>query len=485
MTRLTLCLLLGLLSQTAGAQTRIYVHLDSSFRRSFTGRLFVHATSDTAKGVPNETDYRQPTFALQVRDWTPGRPVVINDSAEAFSVKPSAMQPGFYKLVAFLDAHPELRGSGNPGNVYSRKDALLEVRPGGVNETHIHINAEIKPRPFRETDTLKLLDLSSPLLSAFHKKEVRIRAAVLLPAEYHQQPGKTYPVVYIIPGWGGTHFDAQGAGPRKRYGIGTGLPKIYVYLNPEDATPWGLHAFVDSRVNGPWGRALVEEVLPHVQQAYRASREKTFLIGHSSGGYPAVWLPLHYPKAFAGTWAVSPDPLDFSSFTGIDLYAPDANFYVDSRGDSIGLDIRNGKYQQTIKRSMDIERYNDDGGQQTSFEAVYGVPGADGRPRPLFDRATGRVDPSVVADWKRYDLGRWMKENGRRAARELKGRIHVYAGAQDNFNLHLSVQAFGKKAALLKQALVTELIPGADHWSVWSPAFTLRVQKELEEAIGR
>ena len=47
--------------------------------------------------------------------------------------------------------------------------------------------------------------------------------------------------------------------------------------------------------------------------------------------------------------------------------------------------------------------------------------------------------------------------------------------------LHEAVIAFGKKAA--GTSAVAELIPRADHWSIWSPAFTTRVQKEIDEKI--
>ena len=50
-----------------------------------------------------------------------------------------------------------------------------------------------------------------------------------------------------------------------------------------------------------------------------------FLNGHSSGGWATLQLQTHYPKIFGGTWSTSPDPSDFHDFTGVDLYAPNAN----------------------------------------------------------------------------------------------------------------------------------------------------------------
>lgn len=71
-------------------------------------------------------------------------------------------------------------------------------------------------------------------------------------------------MVYIIPGWAGTHHNAYNEGHLTNYANGIGEEKIYVFLNPETQTPFGLHAFVDSRVNGPWGTALVEELMPFI-----------------------------------------------------------------------------------------------------------------------------------------------------------------------------------------------------------------------------
>jgi S-formylglutathione hydrolase FrmB len=482
-------IVLGLFSTTVllHAQTKIYLHLDSSVNNTLAGRLLIFTTTDTVKGVPDQPNYQQPTFAVNVTNWKKDSVLVVQQQAEAFSTPLQELAPGYYKIAAFMDAHPEERGGFNTDNIYSRKNALLEVKAGSVNEAHLYMDGRVKVRPFKENDSLKLLDLKSSLLSAFHQKDVFVKGAVILPADYNANSSKTYPVVYIIPGWGGTHLDAMSNTPRKRYGIGMGQPKIYVYLNPETQTPWGLHVFIDSKVNGPWGRALVEEVIPYVQKTYRATTDpnQTFVMGQSSGGYPSLWLLLNYPKSFGGGWAVSPDPVDFSNFNGVDLYAKNANFYTFNDGTPVPFDIRKGQAKGTMKQNIQIELFNDDGGQQVSFEAVYGKMGKNGRPQPLFDRVTGKVDKRVLADWKAYDMGLFIQKNWKRLANNLNGKIHIYAGAEDNFLLNKSVEAFKTKADKLKADMVVEIIPTADHWSIWSEAFTQRIQKELDAAINK
>lgn len=468
------------------AQVKVFVHLDSSIQKSFTGRLFLFTSTDTVRGVPNEPDiaHPQPMYCVEVTDWQKNKAVVFDDGAKSFSDKLSELKTGTYSLAAFVDADPEERGLFNPGNYYSHKNVLLHINDG-KGEAHIFLDKEAR-RAFIENDSLKQVALKSTILSGFRHEDIFIKAAVILPKEYDAHSSQTYPVVYIIPGWGGTHYDAMNKNVRKRYGIGMGEPKIYVYLNPETQTPYGLHAFVDSRVNGPWGKALVEEFIPYIQKKYRAATDpqKTFVMGQSSGGYPSLWLLLNYPKAFGGGWAVSPDPVDFSSFTGINLYAPGANFYKRSDGTDLPFFLLDGKFLTTNKKSAAIESFLDNGGQMQSFEAEFGLLGADGKPKQLFDRITGLINKQVVNEWRPYDLGMFVENHWKQLAPDLSGKkIHVYAGANDNFLLNRAVEAFKEKATKAGADVVAEIIPNANHWTIWSEDFTKRVQMEIDERI--
>ncbi|RYY63574.1 MAG: hypothetical protein EOO12_11935 [Chitinophagaceae bacterium] len=485
--RFLLLLTVCLAALTAGAQVQVFVHLDTSLHMAAAGRLYLYTTTDTARGVPDEPDITnpQPMYARSVPASPPGTAWTFDSGSTVFSKRLSQLAPGYYALAALLDQHPEERGGGNAGNLYSRKKVLLHVDPGGRGEAHLYLDTEFR-RGFRESDSIRLVELRSPLLSRFHEKEIRMEAAVYLPAGYDSTGATTYPVVYIIPGWGGTHYDAMGRGPRQRYGIGQGLPKIYVLLNPETQTQWGLHAFVDSRVNGPWGRALVEELIPYIREHYKGSPDpaQTFVMGQSSGGYPSLWLPLHYPKAFGGGWAVSPDPVDFSNFTGVNLYASNANFYTDSSGAERPFFLMNGKALTTNRMGQQIEDFQDNGGQQQSFEAEFGVAGADGRPKPLYNHRTGAIDPQVVREWAPYDLGRYVEASWKRVSKYLSGgKLHVYAGADDNFLLDGAVRALSEKAKRAGADIITEIFPGANHWTIWSPAFTARVQSEVDSLV--
>ena len=87
-----------------------------------------------------------------------------------------------------------------------------------------------------------------------------------------------------------------------------------------------------------------------------------------------------------------------------------------------------------------------DGGQLHSFEAVFSPLGPDGRPRPLWDRATGAVDPEVARAWQTYDIRLVLERNWPTLGPKLKGKLHVVIGDLDTFYLEGAV-------ALLKASL--------------------------------
>lgn len=409
----------------------------------------------------------------------------MDAKATAFSTPLTALKPGVYKIAGILDSDSQTRGTLNNGNYFSAAEARLEIHPDHQGSADLYL-AKTFERQFSETENLKAVELKSDLLSAFHKKPVFIQAAIVLPEGYKADSSHRYPVVYAIPGWGGTHYDAQNPGRRARYGMTEGTPKIYVYLNPETQTPYGLHAFVDSRVNGPWGKALVEELLPYIRKNYKAalSAGQTFVIGQSSGGYAALWLPLHYPQAFGGSWAVSPDPVDFRNFVGVNLYEWRGNFYESAGGTERPFFLLKGKPMSTLRQTVQLETFEGDGGQFQSFEAAFGKPDALGRPRQIFNRKTGMLDPEVVRDWEPYDLSKYVRANWKKLQPWLGDqKLHVYAGENDNFFLNQSVVGFQQQAEAAGADIVVEVLPEADHFSIWSPAFTSRVQREIDAQI--
>lgn len=162
-----------------------------------------------------------------------------------------------------------------------------------------------------------------------------------------------------------------------------------------------------------------------------------FLTGHSSGGWATLWLQVTYPALFGGTWPTSPDSSDFRDFTNADLYAPNANLYVGADGTPLPLVRDKGKVMATLRQFAQQEAVlGAYGGQFASFDWVFSPRGPDGRPLPMFDRATGKADPSVVAYWRdHYDIAYIVARDWAKLRPHLDGKIHLTVGTADTFYL--------------------------------------------------
>ena len=68
------------------------------------------------------------------------------------------------------------------------------------------LNHAVQPQPWPDSRWAKELQIKSKLLSDFHHREVVERRGVVLPASYYDQSQRRYPVVYMIPGFGGAHL---------------------------------------------------------------------------------------------------------------------------------------------------------------------------------------------------------------------------------------------------------------------------------------
>lgn len=315
------------------------------------------------------------------------------------------------------------------------------------------------------------VDLRSELLSDFWGREIRMRAGVVLPADF-QPDGEALPVCYSIHGFGGSHRSAARAAPGLRRAMAEdGYPRMaYVFLDAR--CPLGHHEFADSVNNGPWGRALVEELIPHLEQRFGlpAAPRARLLTGHSSGGWSSLWLQVNYPDTFGGTWSTAPDPVDFRDFTGVDIYAWD-NAFVDPGGSEVQL-VRGPDGWRTSLREFcrsELERQGDHGGQMASFDAVFSPRGEDGRPQRLFDRATGVLDPAVAAAWQRYDISLILRQRWADLGPKLRGRLRIWIGQEDTFRLEGAVRLLQGELALLGSDADLLIVPGRDHGSLFAP----------------
>lgn len=405
-------------------------------------------------------DDPQPIFSRSVTRLEPGRAVDIGDDAESFPVPLSQLR-GRFEVQAVLDRDRTERGHLAPGNLVSE---VIEVDfdPDSEQIVTIPLVTRLPPEaPLPEDAGVIWEEMPSRILSEFARKAVSIRAGVVLPRPYHDltSPRRQWPVVFVIPGFGGRHTMAkQYARLASMASSERVAPQVaWVVLDPE--TPLGHHGFADGARHGPVARALVEEFIPWLEAKYRfvPTPEARIVTGHSSGGWAALWLQLTHPETFGACFSSAPDPVDFSAFQRSDLYR-DASIFVDGEGATqpslrAPLGPEFDRVLLTVKDEVAIERVldpdGDSGEQWDAWNALFSrVDSVTGLSRPMFDRRTGVIDHAVVEeDWSRYDIARRLDREWSTLGPIMQSRVRLLCGDRDSYYLD--------RAVLRLQELVT------------------------------
>lgn len=456
---------------------------------SVNGRIVVYlidmesrvADRDPADG-PFWTD-PQPLFGMDVADHAADDPIVVGPDVQfphAFPEALSELPAGRYKAQAVLDrSRIESSWSREPGNLFGDPVEMVvpEVGELAVELTLDHVTDQSE---FPRHPELTEVSIESRLLSEFRGEKVLLNAGVLRPTDY--DPEKKYAVIYEVPGFGGRHtevaryvFRNAGDWPelRKRAFI--------VVLDPE--SPNGHTLFCDSRVNGPWGRALIEELIPAVEAEFpgivRASWARV-ITGHSSGGWSSLWLGLNYPETFGAVWSSGPDPVDFRKFELINIYEQE-NAFQDNAGEPIPSCRypfgKEGNYVETLTVEGEdggegvLGPDNISGQQWDSWQACWGNPDPENPAvaKPLYDAKTGRLDHEEARAYEAYDVRLKLAREPEKYVPLFHERIRIVCGELDNYYLNEAV-------TLLKQELeghafnslvptpgYIKLVPNADH----------------------
>lgn len=128
---------------------------------------------------------------------------------------------------------------------------------------------------------------SGSLLSG--RLKLPLEYAVYLPPCYDQQPQRRYPVLYLIHGMNYNHdqWDRLGADETANALAAAGEVNPFIIVMPRDRS-W------DEPGQDPFGEALLEELIPYVDQTYRTLPEREYraIGGLSRGAGWAVHLGL-------------------------------------------------------------------------------------------------------------------------------------------------------------------------------------------------
>jgi hypothetical protein len=176
---------------------------------------------------------------------------------------------------------------------------------------------------------------------------------------------------------------------------------------------------------------------------------------------------------YNGAFAACPDPIDFRAYTLINLYS-DKNAYM-LQGEASTVErpaFRNylGEVTATQRDTNYEELVTGDrtrsGGQYDIWQAVFSPVGQDGYPKPIFDKVTGVIDPSVASYWREhFDLAYIIERDWPMLAPKLQGKIHVFVGSADNYYLTDAVYFAEERFKALTPAYQGEVLYGdrAEH----------------------
>ncbi len=429
--------------------------------------------------------------AREVVDLTPGVAIDVYGNELSYPAPLAQAPTGDYQAMVLLDvSHHYAYRNDSTGDPRSTVVTLKELDPSHAGAIDLKLTERSEAKPIAAPPSSEVLDFVSPALSGFWGRPIHMRGIVVLPPDYKHNPTKRYPTVYWTHGFGGDLPGiAERVAPHYAKGMQDGElpPMIYVLL--DESCPGGTHEFADSLNNGPWGRALTTELIPHLEKKYRMQNRASgrLLTGHSSGGWAVLWLQVTYPRVFGGSWPTSPDPSDFRSFTGPNLHStPLPNFFHDAEGKPWPLVRMGNEEVMSLEDYVHQERVlGPYGGQMASFEWVFSFRGSDGRPQPLFDRATGVIDPEVAKAWEKYDIAEILRKNATRLRPLLQNKIHLTVGTADTFHLDKPARLLEQTMKQLGIKATFTYLPGRSHFDLYKNGLEQQIGHEMEETAER
>jgi S-formylglutathione hydrolase FrmB len=441
-------------------------------------------------------------LAKDIAAATPGMRVVLDGTAYRFPATNWDLSGDFYAQALF-DSNPDLRMQNAPGNLYSpvmkvtpavpyQGDGKLSASLDFKLELSEQIPAEQLPA---DTPQLKFVKLRSQPLSKFYKRPIYLRAGIVLPHDYDREPGRRYPLWVRIGGFS-TRYTAVTRMMAPDSGFaGTwqaaGTPQ-FIMLLLDGAGPFGDPYYINSANNGPYGDALVHELIPYVEEHFRAIGQShaRVLSGVSTGGWVCLALQIFYPDFFNGAWSSCPDPVDFRLLERINIYS-DENAYVDVAGQEQPSERnREGRVTLTVRREVAIENllgrgnsYACSGQQWGAWNAAFSPRGDDGLPAPIWDPQTGRINHKVAEQWRQFDLREFLERNKKRLAPKLSGKVHIASGEADDFYLNEAMHLMDESLGATKPPWNFDIAYGPGKRHGWSNLTLRQMLEEMEKAV--
>jgi hypothetical protein len=496
---LYLCSIAIFILTACGDEGRFAVSFPESLSEEpLDGRLLI-LISDNTENEPRfqiqDGPNTQLVFGIDVNGLEPEKEAFLSDTVFGYPLKSMANIPaGEYYVQALLHKYetfnlanghtvklPMDQGEGqvwnrSPGNLYSIPQKIT-FDPEDDETFYITMDQEIPPieKP-EDTKYIKHITMQSDLLTEFWGRPMYLGANILLPEGFDEHPEARYPICifhghfpYTFGGFreeppdpdlapdyserfrleGYNRIQQQEAYNFYQTWTGPDFPRMII-IEIQHQNPYYDDSYAVNSANlGPYGDAITYELIPYIEEQFRGIGEgwARFLYGGSTGGWEPLAAQVMYPEEYNGCFAACPDPIDFRAYTVVDIYQDTNAYYLPSKYKKTPRPGRRdylGHVSTTLEdmnhRELALGTNSRSGQQWDIWQAVYSPVGDNGYPKPIWDKLTGTIDPSVAEYWQEnYDLRYILERDWDKLGPNLQGKIHIYCGDMDNYYLNNAV----------------------------------------------
>ena len=427
-----------------------------------------------------------------------GQALLVDDTALAFPAPLLDLKAGRYSIQAVLDLSRDMQLTAAPGNLYSRP-VVATLDPGRDVRIDLTLTERVPSDALPpESEFVRYVRLRSELLSDFHGRPIFLSAAVIVPFGFEDVAnfGRRYPLRITVGGFGerftaATRAMGEGSEFRAAW-LASDTPRMLrVFL--DGAGPYGDPYQVNSANNGPYGDAVTQELIPHIEDRFRGVGDPAGRVvdGGSTGGWVSLALQIFYPDFFGGAWSFCPDSVDFRAFQRVNIYS-DANAYTEVTGDERpsrrGSD---GGVRFTMRHELLMENvlgrgdsWTRSGQQWGAWNAVYGPRGEDGHPVPLWDTTSGAIDQAVTAHWEQYDLRLVLARNWPTLRPKIDGKLNLWVGEMDDYYLNEAVHLLDDFLRETDRSFKVRITYGGGQTHCWAPLTERELLNDTGRAMG-
>lgn len=458
-----------------GAQSSAGPRFEISFppqahAEPITGMVYVAISRENGRTPIDQTGPTgAPLFSTSVEALRPGTAAIIDAGTQGHPVASLRDIPaGDYWVEPFVNIYTRFpRADGHtvwlhmdqwegqqwkqsPGNLFG-EPTKIHFDPASSQPIRLVAAKAIPPVQMpADTQYVKHIRMQSQVLTKWWGQPIFIGATVLLPKDYEAHRDVHYPVNYEH---GHFSLNAPGGfgrgGPLDKVWLADGTPR-FIYVTLQHPSPYYDDSYgVNSENNGPYGDAIMQELIPAVETTFRVIRQPwaRMLSGGSTGGWIALAQQIFYPDFYGGTFASCPDSVDFNYHQIVNIYKDPNAYFVDAGWTRVERPTHRRPDGNIISMMKDENRYeltvgdkSRSGDQWDVWEATYSPVGPDGYPKRLWNKETGEIDKAVAEQWKKYDLLNILRTNWTTLGPKVARKINVYVGDMDSYYLNDAVE---------------------------------------------